>query len=70
MSLLRFGSLYLDPDQILYVRQFLPNVKGLPPDNEGGLRIGFAQREITLSEDDPGFAELMAWLDAHSQTPN
>jgi hypothetical protein len=69
MSLLRFGSLYLDPDQILYARRFLPNVKGLPPDNEAGLRIGFAQREITLHEDDPGFIEFVAWLDEHSQTP-
>jgi hypothetical protein len=69
MRLLRFGSLYFAPDQILYVRQFLPNVKGLPPDDEGGLRIGFAQREITLYEDDPGFVEFVAWLDEHSQTP-
>jgi hypothetical protein len=69
MSLPRFGSLYLDPDQILYVRRLLPNVKGLLPDDQGGLRIGFAQREITLYEDELGFAEFVAWLDSHSQTP-
>ena len=67
MSLTRFGSFYLDTEKIRYVRCFLPNVKGLPPDDEGGLHIGLERREITLYDDDPGAAELQAWLERHSR---
>ena len=69
MRLMRFGGLYFDPDKVLYARRFLPEVKGLPPNDEGGVRLGFDQREITVYEVDPGFAELLAWLDRNSETP-
>jgi hypothetical protein len=63
MNLARFGSLYLDTDRIIYVRRFMPQVKAPPPDNQGGVRIGFEQRELTLYDDDPGYVEFIQWLE-------
>ncbi len=68
MRFIRFGGLYLDLNKLLYARRFLPEVKSLPPNNDGGVRLGFDQREITVYEDEPGFAELVAWLDQNSET--
>lgn len=68
MRFIRFGGLYLDPNKLQYARRLLPVVKGLPPDNEGGICLGFDQREIKIYEDEPGFAELIAWLDQNSET--
>ena len=69
MQFIRFGELYLDPNQIQYVRRFMPEIQGPARDDAGGLRLGFEQREITVYDDDPGFAELIAWLEGNSQTP-
>ncbi len=70
MRLTAFGHLYIDTDKLVYVRRFLPEVRG--PDSRGGLRLGFDQHELTLFDDEPGFAELSAWLerqDTQDQTP-
>ena len=67
MHLVKFGNLYLDPNKLLYVERFMPEI--MSSSHAGaGLRLGFEQREITIYDDDPGYAELVAWLEANNET--
>lgn len=67
--LTRFGSLFLDLDKVIYVRRFLPQTGGLRPAQHAGVRVGLVHGEVTLYDDEPGFVELVDWVEQHAILP-
>ena len=67
MALQRFGNFYIQVDKIVYVHRFDPQINppslSLPGTNAlGGVRIFFESQDLTINEDEPGYAEFVNWL--------
>jgi hypothetical protein len=64
---MKFGSFYIHLDKIAYVHKFTPEVlpaSAVKARNIGGVRMGFDNNELIIYEDEPGYAEFVAWLDS------
>jgi hypothetical protein len=68
MNLRKFGNYYINVEQITYVHRFEAQIS--PPglsmpgtSNAGGVRIFFENSELTIYTEEPGCAELIAWLE-------
>jgi hypothetical protein len=67
MKLRKFGSYYLHLDKIAYVHKFSPNVlpsSAVRAKNVGGVQIGFDNNELIIYEDEPGYADFLAWFES------
>ena len=71
MRMLKFGSFFINVEKIVYVQQFEPEIT--PPHlpktgtESGGVRVGFDYGEITLFEEEDGYEEFLAWLEAEAR---
>lgn len=67
MKLRKFGSYYINLDKIAYVHKFPADVlpsSAVRAKNVGGIQIGFDNNEVIIYEDEPGYADFLAWLEA------
>ncbi len=67
MKLRKFGAYYLYLDKIAYVHKFTPEVlpsSAVRAKNVGGVQIGFDNNEVIIYEDEPGYDDFLAWLEA------
>lgn len=68
MKIMRFGSYYINLDEFIYAQKFsakvLP-VSAVRARNVGGVSIGLKAYELVIYEDEPGYVELVEWLESN-----